>query len=76
MTMKRRIEALEVAHHRRILARVAPPGRADDLLELAICFLEQPPEQQRADMRGYSASEWAEINSWLPALHRARWAGR
>ena len=72
MTRRRRIEDLEVAHHRRILARVAPPGRADDVLDLAIQWLEMSRAQQRTDMPQFTEAELTEINSWLPAFRRMR----
>ena len=80
MTIKRRIEALEVAHHRRhiqqALQRAGPHITFEQLLDHAIAWLEKPRAQQRTDMPNYTEAERREMNSWLPALRRARWARR
>jgi hypothetical protein len=73
MDHKRRIEALEVAHHRRQVARYVPPGwTLDAFLDAAIRWLEQPPEVRQASMPGFSEAEHAEISSWLPRYRRLR----
>jgi hypothetical protein len=68
---------LEVAHHRRLFEQYTPPGwTTDAFMAAAIRWLEMPLDQQRADMPNYTESERREMNSWLPALRRARWARR
>lgn len=77
MTRCQRIEALEVAHQRRLATRYAPPGwTTDALLDAAIAWLEQPLEAQRESMPMFTTVELAEIRSWLPRYRRARMAGR
>jgi hypothetical protein len=77
MTMKHRLERLEVEAHRRQVARYLPEGwTLDAFLGAAIAWLEMPLEQQRASMPQFTDAELAEIRGWLPCYRRARWARR
>jgi hypothetical protein len=77
MTLRTRMETLEAAHWRRMVAQVAPPRlTVDAILDEAIGFLEMPVEQQRREYPDFTADERREMSAWLPAIRRVRWGHR
>ena len=80
MNTRRRIDALEVAHWRREVARMLEamhaPHTVDAVLDQCIRFLEMPPDQQRREYPNFTEAEHREMSTWLPAIRRARWAHR
>jgi hypothetical protein len=75
MTRRNRIEALEAAHWRQMVAELCTdtPVNPDALLDEALRVFSMPRAQQRAKYPGYSDAEWDEAQSWLPAIRRARY---
>jgi hypothetical protein len=77
MTSRQRLDALEAAHWRWMVAQAAPPNiRVDAILEQCIRFLEMPVEQQRREYPDFTDDERREMYTWLPAIRRARWGRR
>jgi hypothetical protein len=73
MNARRRVEALEAAHYRKMAAAYRVPGyTVDTMLEAMIRWLEMSPEQQAASMPEFTPAELAEIRAWLPGIRRAR----
>jgi hypothetical protein len=73
MTMRRRLERVETAYWRQMVAQAAPPGITfDAILDQCIRFLTMPPETQRAEFPHYTEDERTEMQTWLPAIRRAR----
>jgi hypothetical protein len=74
MTIKRRVEALEMTALRRQVASYVPLGwTLEAFLDEAIAWLEQPMEARQASMPGFTEAEHAEMASWLPKYRRLRW---
>jgi hypothetical protein len=77
MTSRQRLDALEAAHWRQMIAEMVPPGiTLDAVLEACIHFLTMPPDEQRREYPDYTEDERREMSTWLPAIRRARWGHR
>jgi hypothetical protein len=77
MTRRRRLDALEAAHWRRMVAQAAPPGiTVDAILDECIRFLEIPVEQQWREYPNFTEDQRREMSPLLPAIRRARWGHR
>jgi hypothetical protein len=77
MTSRQRLDALEAAHWRRMVAQAAPSDiTVDAILEQCIHFLEMPVEQQRREYPDFTDDERRKMYTWLPAIRRARWGHR
>jgi hypothetical protein len=73
-----RLQRLEVARWRREAAKAgAPHGySADIILAQSVRFLETPIEQRIREYPNFTEAEHREMQTWLPTVRRARWAGR
>jgi hypothetical protein len=75
--MCRRLDVLEAAHWRRMVAGMVPPAiTVDAVLDECIHFLTMPNEQQRREYPDFTDDERREMSTWLPAIRRARWGHR
>jgi hypothetical protein len=73
-----RLQRLEVAQWRRSAALAGEPHgySADVILEESIRFLEIPLDQRLQAYPHFTEAEHREMQTWLPTIRRARWAGR
>jgi hypothetical protein len=73
-----RLQRLEIARWRQSVAQVVvgTPFSVDDVLDESLRFLEMPLDQRVRAYPRFTEAEHREMQTWLPALRRARWAGR
>ena len=77
MSVHRRLAHIEaqvcIQQVQRDILTYTPEGcRPIDLLNLAIAFLEQSPDDQERQYPGYPPDEWRELRARLPVLRQIR----